>query len=71
MAPDEVKQAFAVIGPNISAISRLLQTGRSSLYRWLDEGTDGCNAILLRLVRAGKITADDIEAAAERKPDSP
>lgn len=63
MKPAEVKQAFKALGPNMSAISRLLQTGRSSIYRWQEEGTDGCNAILLRLVRNGKITTKDIENA--------
>jgi hypothetical protein len=63
MKPAEVKQAFKTLGPNMSAISRLLQTGRSSVYRWQEHGTDSCNAILLRLVRNGTITVKDIEAA--------
>lgn len=62
MKATEVKRAFEKTELGMSALSRLLQTGRSSVYRWQDEGTDGCNAIVLRLLLAGKITTKDIEA---------
>ena len=63
MKPAEVKRAFKRIDDNMSKVSRILQTGRSTIYRWQDHGTDGCSAILLRLVLDGKVTATDIEAA--------
>jgi hypothetical protein len=64
MKPAEVKQAYKKLGiTNISALSRLLGTGRSSIYRWQDNGTDGPTAILLSLVIDGKVTSKDIENA--------
>jgi hypothetical protein len=62
MKPNEVRRAFEKTELNMSALSQLLQTGRSSVYRWQEEGTDGCNAIVLRLLLTGKITPKDIEA---------
>lgn len=63
MKASEVQKVFALMGRGPSAMSQLLQTGRSTVYRWRDGGTDGCNAILLRLVLSGKISVKDIEAA--------
>jgi hypothetical protein len=63
MKPAEVEKAFKKADRGMAAISRLLQTGRSSIYRWKESGTEGCNAILLRLLASGKVTVKDIEAA--------
>lgn len=61
MQPSQVRKAFAKLGLGMSAMSRLFQTGRTTVYRWQDDGTDGCNAILLRLLASGKITIQDVE----------
>lgn len=63
MKASEVQRVFALMGMGPSAMSKLLQTGRSTVYRWKDDGTDGCNAILLRLMIAGKISIADVEKA--------
>lgn len=63
MKASEVQKVFTLMGMGPSAMSRLLQTGRSTVYRWKDEGTEGCNAILLRLMIAGKISKQDVENA--------
>lgn len=63
MTPEAVNAALDKIGLGMTALSRLLQTGRSTIYRWKEGGTDGCNALLLRLVASGKVTIEDVEEA--------
>jgi transposase len=63
MKPTEVQQAYKKLGKNMSAISRLLQSGRSSVYRWKDKGADGTTAILLRLVLSEKVSVEDVANA--------
>lgn len=63
MKSSEVQKVFVLMGLGPTDMSKLLQTGRSTVYRWKDGGTDGCNAILLRLLIGGKISIQDIEAA--------
>lgn len=63
MDAKQVNQAIEKIGLGPVALGRLLQTGRSTVYRWIHGGTEGCNAIVLRLLQSGKITQQDIVEA--------
>lgn len=63
MKPKETRDTIETIGMSMSGLARLLKTGRTTPYRWMEDGTTGSNAILLRLLASGKVTIKDVEQA--------
>jgi len=63
MKASHVKKHLETIGlPEVRA-AYVFQTQPVTIKRWERFGTDGCNAILLRLLASGKITIQDVEQA--------
>lgn len=63
MTPTQTKASLAKAGLGSTAeASFVFEADKATVRRWKQFGTDGCNAILLRLLASGKITIQDIEA---------
>lgn len=63
MDAKQVSKTFAKLGLGPTAISKLLQVTRMTVWQWRQDGTTGANAVLLKLLASGKITIQDVEQA--------
>lgn len=63
MKASQVRRIVSKLDLDPARLGASLDTGRSSIYRWMECGTDGTNAIVLNLLDGGKVTLKDIEDA--------
>lgn len=63
MTANQYRAALSHLDLTQVGAARLLGVNEATSRRWARHGVTGIPAILLRLLAAGKITAEDIEAA--------
>ena len=64
MTPDEYRQTIASLRLSQARLGRLLGVDKGTPSRWATGASTipGAVALLLRAMRAGKVTADELEA---------
>ena len=64
MTPAQVRSCLNKVGlSNTTEAALVIGTDPATVRRWKQLGTDGCNAILLKVMASGKITIQDVEQA--------
>lgn len=62
MTANQFRAALSRLELSQLGAARLLRVGERTARRWAEHGVDGPPAILLRLLAAGKVTIEDVEA---------
>lgn len=63
MTANQYRAALSNLGLTQVGAARLFHVNEATSRRWAAGGVDGTVVVLLRLMMAGKITNDDVEAA--------
>lgn len=66
MTANQFRAALSRLELSQLGAARLFKVGERTARRWAEHGVSGPPAILLKLMAAGKIDVEDVEAAHDR-----